>query len=93
MSQEIVLVGLCELFILVCGFGAFKAKPEKLQMNFLGAALFSAGVLSSSIGVHFVRSDVPALLFLGVILTIFGGITLIMGIEVSWLFFKNDDAT
>ena len=93
MSQEMALVGLCELFIFVCGFGAVKAKPEKLQMNFLGAALFSAGVLFLSIGIHFVRGDIPALLFLGILLTVFGGIALIMDIGVSWLFFKDDDVT
>ena len=92
MSQEMALVGLCELFILVSGFGAFKAKPEKLQMIFLGAALFSAGVLFSSIGVHFVRGDNPVMLFLGMALTFLGGIVIIMGVEVSWLFFKDDNA-
>ena len=86
MSQELALVGLCELFVLICGIGAFR-KNGKSQMSFLGVAIFSFGVLLVSIGIRFIRGDIPTVLFLGVILTIFGGIALIMGAEIMWLFF------
>jgi len=91
MSQELALVGLCELFVLICGIGAFR-KNGKSQMSFMGAAIFSFGILLVSIGIRFIRGDISAMLFLGVILTVFGGIALIMGAEIMWLFFDDNAA-
>lgn len=91
MSQDAMLLGLCELFILLCYVGEMVAASEKLKMNFVGAGIFASGILFLSVGVFLIRNGILFFLFTGIVVTIFGGIGVCMGVVISVLFFKDDE--
>lgn len=90
MSIDIELLLLAEAFFLLCFFGSFKAQNENTQHIFLGAFMISFSLLMISLGISSIKTDDMMLLLIGVAFVVFGGISLIMGVENVFLFWKSD---